>query len=263
MNETEIYAFLENTFIATFRDELIPGIFHNFANPLNGIMGRSKLMQRRLVDFVGKMESRYPGIEREMGEGYKKIISDVHAINSESDKLFDMFRVSTGKYYAIGTHVVDKLNVSSLIEAEMGFADFYLDFKHNVRKDIRLDREAPEISGITAFYSMIFWMLIRHAMKNINNENDKTFFVATSHDDRYVTVEITHIDHGMFPGWQDMSSNMNETLDIAETWNDEQKKVYYPLLLLKMGDEGVKIAHDDGADLLTIRIPHQHKKREA
>ena len=48
MNGTNLYALLEKVFVATFLDELIPGIFHNLANPLNGIMGRSKLMQRRL-----------------------------------------------------------------------------------------------------------------------------------------------------------------------------------------------------------------------
>ena len=51
-----LYTHLEKKFVETFLDELLPGIFHNFANPLNGIMGRSKLMQRRLDDFVKKLE---------------------------------------------------------------------------------------------------------------------------------------------------------------------------------------------------------------
>jgi hypothetical protein len=85
MNEKDLYAYLEKKFVATFLDELIPGIFHNFANPLNGIMGRSKLMQRRLDDFVKKMELRYPNIENDMGVDYKKLISDIHSISNESE----------------------------------------------------------------------------------------------------------------------------------------------------------------------------------
>ena len=42
---------LEKEFLATFLKELMPGILHNFANPLNGIMGRSKLLQRRIDAF--------------------------------------------------------------------------------------------------------------------------------------------------------------------------------------------------------------------
>jgi len=80
MNEKDLYTHLEKKFVATFLDELIPGIFHNFANPLNGIMGRSKLMQRRLDDFVKKMETRYPSIENEMGVDYKKLISDTEFV---------------------------------------------------------------------------------------------------------------------------------------------------------------------------------------
>ena len=120
MNKTDTYAFLEKTFIASFLDELLPGIFHNFANPLNGIMGRSTLMQRRLGDFVKKLEDRYPEVEREMGEDYRKLLSDINAINRESEKFYDLFRVATGKFYAIGAHGVDKLSLSSLIPWRSG-----------------------------------------------------------------------------------------------------------------------------------------------
>ncbi len=134
MNETDLYLFLERRFVDTFLDELIPGILHNFANPLNGIMGRSKLMQRRLEDFVRKIENRYPEFENETGADYKKLISDINAINNASEELFDMFRLATGKFYALGARDVERLNLSVLIEAELGFADFYLDYKHNVKK---------------------------------------------------------------------------------------------------------------------------------
>ena len=63
MNEKDLIHILEKKFVATFLDELLPGIFHNFANPLNGIMGRSKLMQRRLDDFVKKIETVIPRLK--------------------------------------------------------------------------------------------------------------------------------------------------------------------------------------------------------
>ena len=255
MNEKDLYTHLEKKFVATFLDELLPGIFHNFANPLNGIMGRSKLMQRRLDDFVKKMETRYPNIENEMGADYKKLISDINSISNESEKFFDMFRIATGKFYALGTEGVEQLNLSSLIEAELGFADFYMDYKHNTKKEIHLDVEVPYITGITAFYSLALWVLIRQATKNVR-EQDRTFRIATTHDNRWVIVTISHIGNSLVQGWQDILLPRHEDPDPLSTCTDDQKNLMYALMLFKKSSDGVEMTHDDDADLLTIRIPY-------
>ena len=261
MKGTSLYAFLEEAFVATFLNELIPGIFHNLANPLNGIMGRSKLMQRRLVDFVNKLENHYPAIEDEMGADYRKLISDIDAINHESERFFDMFRVSTGKFYAIDVHGVERLNLSSLIEAELGFADFYLDFKHNIKKEVRLDREAPDIEGITAFYSMALWSLIRQAMNNITDRNNDTLRIATDHDEQWVILIMHPIgSNGALLAQEDAFFPVATDVDAATVGSAEQKSLIYALRLLQQGSDGVKITHDK--DVLTVRVPYQKRKRE-
>jgi hypothetical protein len=255
VKEADLYVFLEKKFVATFLDELIPGIFHNFANPLNGIMGRSKLMQRRLDEFVRKIEKRYPDIENEIGADYKKLISDINAISNESEKFFDMFRVATGKFYTLGTRGVEKLNLSSLIEAELGFGDFYMDYKHNTKKDIHLDMEVPYISVMTSFYSIALWVLIRQATKNVQKQNG-VFRIATAHDDQWVIVRISHIGSSLLPGWQEISLPLSEDSDPLADSTDEQRKVLYALLLFKQGVNGIEMTHDGDSDLLTIRIPY-------
>lgn len=256
MDESNLYALLEKRFVATFLDELIPGIFHNFANPLNGIMGRSKLMQRRLDDFVKKMETRYPDIENEMGADYKKLVYDINAISVESEKFFNMFRIATGKFYMLGTQDVETLNLSKLIEAELGFADFYLDYKHYIKKDIHLDMEAPDITGITAFYSIAVWALIRLATKNLQKHNNNAFHVATAHDDQWVIVRISHIGSSLLHGWQDISFPVSIDSDTLSNGTDEQINLIYALMLFKQAGYGVEITHDRDTDLLTIRIPY-------
>jgi len=263
MEENNAYRHLEEAFVATFLDELIPGIFHNFANPLNGIMGRSKLMQRRLVDYIEKIAAQNPGMQKEMEESGMKLISDINAIVQESDKFYDLFRASTGKFYAIGARNMDRLNLSELIEAEMGFADFYLDFKHNVIKDVRIDHEMPDISGITAYYSMAFWTLIRQSIKNIQDVNDQTFMIATNHDDKWVSVTINNMSGALLQGWQDALSDAIIRGGKLHDVPDEQKELFYALLLLNRSSAGVEIRHDGDAGTLTVRIPHQHKKKEA
>ncbi len=256
MNIKDIYAQVEKSFIATFLDELIPGIIHNFANPLNGIIGRSKLMQRHLDDFVKKMEMRYPNIEKEMGADYKKLISDINSINDESEKFLDMFRIATGKFYALDTEGVEQLNLSSFIEAELGFADFYMDYKHNTKKEIHLDMEVPYIKGITGFYSLALWVLIRQATKNVR-ELDKVFRIDTAHDDRCVIVTISHIGNSLVQGWQNILFQLHEDPALLSNFTDDQKNLMYALVLFKKSSDGVEMTHDGDTDLLIIRIPYQ------
>lgn len=256
MIEKDQYVHLEEMFVSTFLDELIPGIFHNFANPLNGIMGRSKLMQRRLDDFVKKIETRYPNIENEMGMDYKKLISDIHSISNESERFFDMFRIATGKFYALGTRDVEQLNLSSLIEAELGFADFYMDYKHNTKKEIHLDVEIPYITGITAFYSSALWVLIRQATKNVR-KLDGTFRISTAHDDQWVIVTISNIGNSLMQGWQDILFSFNENPASLSRFSDDQKNIMYALILFRKSNGGTEMTHDDDANLLIIRIPYQ------
>jgi hypothetical protein len=258
MNETDLYAFLEQRFIATFLDELIPGIFHNFANPLNGIMGRSKLMQRRLEDFIGKIENRYPEIANETGADCKKLISDINAINDASEEFFDMFRVATGKFYALGARDVESLNLSALIEAELGFADFYLDYKHNVKKEIHLDMNVPSITGIAAYYSIAFWILIREAARNVQKGNEETFHIATTSDDQWVIVSIRPVGDSLVRGWREIVFPVGTDLTPPTCGADEKNNLICALMLFRLASSGVEVAHDGNADLLTIRIRYHH-----
>jgi hypothetical protein len=257
MNETDLYLFLEKRFIATFLDELMPGIFHNFANPLNGIMGRSKLMQRRLEDFVRKIENRYPGIENETGADCKKLISDINAINDASEEFYDMFRKATGKFYALGARDVESLNLSVLIEAELGFADFYLEYKHSVKKEIHLDMGVPSITGITAYYSIAFWMLIREAAKNAQKRKEETLRIVTTSDDQWVIVSISHIGGSLVPGWQETLFPVGADPDPLTCGTDEEKNLICALMLFRLAGGGVEMTHDGDADLFTIRIRYQ------
>jgi hypothetical protein len=256
MDESQLYAQLEKRFVGTFLNELMPGIFHNFANPLNGIMGRSKLMQRRLDDFVKKIEMRYPDIENEMGADYKKLKYDINAISVESDKFYSMFRVATGKFYILGTQGVEKLNLSKLIEAELAFADFYLDYKHHIKKDIHLDMEIPDIEGITAFYSIAIWVLIRLATNNLQQHNTNAFHIATTRDNQWVIMRISHIGSSLVHRWRGVSFPVNIDLETLSNDTDEQIALTYALMLIKQSGHGIEIAHDSKTDLVTIRIPY-------
>ncbi|MGB4220460.1 MAG: hypothetical protein WBJ50_04190 [Smithellaceae bacterium] len=167
---------LEKEFLATFLKELMPGILHNFANPLNGIMGRSKLLQRRIDAFFKNMREQHPEAADLLSEEFEKIKNDVRSINNESDAFFRMFRDISAKFYALAAREEERISLSQMLAAEMRFADFYLEFKHEITKALEIDREIPEIKGYAAELSLSFWRLIRFAMVSALRSKKRNFF---------------------------------------------------------------------------------------
>ncbi len=180
-------------FDATLTTELIPGIIHNFANPLNGIMGRATLMQRRTAEQVKKLQDLYPEMPAETVAGLNKILQDADSIVRESDRFFSIFRDLTTKFSALVLREEEKINLSQLIANEMRFSDFYLDFKHEVNKTLHLDDRLPEITGVYAVYSLCFAALLRRAMRVMKASPRKDFSIATGHGESavFVTIEDT------------------------------------------------------------------------
>jgi signal transduction histidine kinase len=192
MKTDKSYTFqmLEKDFSSTFLTELMPGILHNFANPLNGIMGRSKLLQRRFDETVRKIMECHPAAAMEFKENFNKISNDIHAIGSESDNFFGMFKDAANKFYGIDAHGLQAVQLSKLIQAEMRFFNFYLDFKHEVQKHLELQEELPDVTGNYAEFSMGIWGLIRHCMSAMKNRPQKELGIAVQSDDRYVRIRI-------------------------------------------------------------------------
>ena len=100
--EADAYRFLEREFEGTFIEELIPGILHNFANPLNGIIGRTRLLQRRLEEAIRKTREAYPDAERALGEDHAKLLKDIELITQPMTR--DVYSEGTDPRAGRGRH---------------------------------------------------------------------------------------------------------------------------------------------------------------
>jgi signal transduction histidine kinase len=188
----ELSQILEKAFEATLTEYLIPGILHNFANPLNGIMGRAQILQRRLKDTLKRMGDQYPDVVAAFREPMNKLTSDVGSICQESDRFYNMFQDVSGKFYGAGATAPEMIDLSRLLVAELRFADYYLDFKHEVRKDLDIKESLPEIYGVPSYYSLCFWSLFRHAVESMRLESDKTLHIAMTADGNHVVVALRY-----------------------------------------------------------------------
>jgi len=89
----EVVSRLRAAFEASFVREMLPGVVHNFANPLNGIMGRSSLVQRRMEAHM----KRFRGGWKCRLDPAAGMMKDIEIISGVTDRLSEMLHVLSEK----------------------------------------------------------------------------------------------------------------------------------------------------------------------
>ncbi|MFA5183096.1 MAG: hypothetical protein WC405_17400 [Syntrophales bacterium] len=256
MTGDERFRDLEQAFIATFQHELIPGILHNFANPLNGIMGRAQILKKRIEDNLKKIHDQYPQVALEFSEMHKKILADVTSITIESDRFYNMFHDVSGKFYTLGQKREELISISRLIESELRFADYYLDFKHEVNKEITIDDSLPDIKGIYSHLSIALWMLFRHAMKRMKGGQDNRLCLSATCDQKHVIVSCRF--GGVAYTDQEISiiTAVVEKEGHGKINSHTNEDILLGVALLKEMGMLVEAARPEGFNEITIRIAY-------
>ncbi|HRV42150.1 MAG TPA: hypothetical protein P5019_02925 [Syntrophales bacterium] len=185
--QERLYGALERAFTDTFISELIPGIIHNFANPLNGILGRGQIMKRRL-DQLANGKKGTDAWEETIG----RLRQDVVSINGETERLCDMFRDVADKFQGIVNNEADLIALGRLVAAELRLADHYLEFKHRIKKEVHIEEELPPVRGRYCFYSLALWGILRATAQAIREAGDKTLQVWTSREGDNVVLRLRH-----------------------------------------------------------------------
>jgi nitrogen-specific signal transduction histidine kinase len=246
---------LEDDFTSTFIHELMPGILHNFANPLNTIMGRSRLLQRRLDNSVNKMRDAYPEAAEALKDEWDRIQNDVRSINKECDSFYELFRNVSGKFYALTCKEKDRINLSQLLAAEMGFANFYLEFKHHINKEIRMDMETPDLKGNKNELSLVFWRLIRFAMTRALDSEKKEFFLETRHDPRNIIVFIKYSGKTMPGETVKFLNQYPQNWDIKPPSVKMEKGVLHAITVLNSYSALVLFSTEDNLNIMSVTFP--------
>lgn len=183
---------LLEAFNSTFVGELIPGIVHNFANPLNGIMGRAQIMERRLKDMITQLEKEHPAVAARYAPLHDKLRRDIASINQESDRFFSMFRDVSDKFNTLQCETIERIDLSRLLSREIRFAEHYLDFKHGVAKEIKPMEGLPEIQGSPKIYSLALWGLLRYVHKRMGKGKANRLTIEAREVKGYIRLDISY-----------------------------------------------------------------------
>ncbi len=244
---------LSRAFEITLTEEVIPGILHNFANPLNGVMGRSKLLQRKLENGFGSLE--HPA---ERGELYGKLLRDVELIGRDTDKLSDLLKQVAEKFCMMGNTSPQRVNLSEVVGTELRFFDFYLDFKHSVRKTIQLSYDLPTVTGIPAEFSLGLWGLLRQIMLRLAVCSPKEMcelYLSTDFRDGYVMIRVANTAVGISEsGWASILETLNRN-EAEEVDGHPDEMLLQALFLLKKYGSQFRFDQDNGLYALTVFIP--------
>lgn len=253
-NQELAHNVLEREFESTFINELMPGIIHNFANPLNGIMGRAKLLERRMEEYFKKIQSNYPELAVQVGDEQNKLQSDVISICKESDRFFYMFQDLAAKFYAITDRRYDHINIETLIKNEIRFLDFYLDFKHEIKKTIKPMSDLPYIYGIQSDYSYCFSALFRDSMARMKKSARKELFLEADYRNNMITVLLQYTGE-KFVNPDDITESNNVTSSGYSCNNFASIQ-----MLFKENDVNCVFEAREDMNRVTVEIPVQKEK---
>ncbi len=246
---------LEQEFESTFGD-LIPGIIHDFASPLNGILGRSELLGRRAGKTLERAMGNGLGADSDILEYCKRIHGDAGLLVKEADRLFCLFNSVAEKFRMLKDRSVQEINLSELVEAEAQFQWFYPGIKYDIKKKLVLDRDIPLVTGVKADYSMALAAIIRRAIDAMKNSEEKKLIITTGHDDMHVSVLIE--DTGTPINESHMKNMLEEGDDTYDPSGDlnGQKGFFWALALMKQYGALLQISRKSGMTTVSIRIAY-------
>ena len=251
--ETPCFEALKEEFQSTVIEELLPGILHNFANPLNGIMGRSKLLQKRAGEALGTTEY---GTSDPTAEAREKILRDVDLIAEQGDRLYELFSEVAGKIHRLHDRRMCPINLSELLAAELTFFDFYLDYKHSIEKTVNLNMDNPTVMGTPADFSLALSSLLRYSMNAMRDCPVRILSVFSDYDASEVSVVIS--DSGVH------EETIEQVLDLPNINQNREKpqpdrECLDPrsaLDLLSKYDARCSFESNGGINKITLSVPH-------
>jgi len=253
LDEGHILKELKKEFESSF-EWLIPGIIHNFSNPLSGIVSRSELLEEKTKKTSERIANNDFKEDDEIRQVCKTINRDAGLIVREGDKLFGLFNDVTEKFQRLNDTALKKINLSELIRAEIDFFEFHPDVKHTITKSLTLDRGIPEVMGAKADYSFCLSAIFRHSIYLMKDSEPKELVVSADYDDSYICVTIK--DTGEPIAGKGEAVEDLDSLGSCIHNPDEEKGLFCALSLLKKYGVLFRITYESGFNVLLIRIPY-------
>jgi hypothetical protein len=184
--------YLRQAFAQILLNDLMPGVIHNFANPLSNIMGRVKMLERRLADLSQFLSTPAGEASGEATHCLGKIKADLAALSDSSQYFCGTFKHLSDKLVNIIEKKTEMLKVTELVRQEAQFANFFLEYKHNVKKTFLLEEDLSPVLVNRSNLTICMTLMIAAALRNMTGEKEKEIIFATSQYNGRVFVTLRY-----------------------------------------------------------------------
>ncbi len=261
-DQSLISAEIAKDFESTVLQGLMPGLLHSFANPLNGILGRSRLLQERVEKTIEAVNG-HNGMGDTILKGCNGIARDADLIVRESETFFDLFGKISGKMYRLSDTTVQHVNLSELIEAEVAFLEFYLDFRHTIDKKLFLNGSVPSVQGTYSCYSLSLFALIRRSIDAMKGNGTGELVIVTDYDDSSVCIDIKDTGKPLSKARTKRLFEALEKENPAACDLGKDREFFNALFLLK-GYGGVfRVEREEKYNVVTVSMPYKNNRGQS
>jgi signal transduction histidine kinase len=134
-----------------FLGSLLPGIIHNLATPLSGVLGATQLLEKRastIEELVAQLESLAEAERAELAKQFDRNRTNVDILARNAKHLADLLQVLVQRINRGSCTAAEYYSVNDLLQNELRFLESNLAFKHKVKKQVSLAPDLPVIKYV-------------------------------------------------------------------------------------------------------------------
>jgi two-component system sporulation sensor kinase A len=169
--EKELQIKLMNEHKLAIIGQLATGIAHNLNNPLSTLMG-----------YIDLLANKY------------KDIKEIDKIQKQANRMLDIINTLVRKSQRDHNREINPINLNELITDELKFFESDLEYKHKVKRHLKLSPNVSEIYGVYSDISQSVQNLIKNAIDSMHNQQRCELTITTSENENFILLKI--IDTG-------------------------------------------------------------------
>ncbi len=134
-----------------FLGSLLPGIVHNLATPLSGVIGATQLLEMR----VGEQERLLNELERGASQSaealkvqHQKSCSNLDIMSRNARHLTELLQVIIRRFHRCSQETAAPMSLFELASNELQFMDANLTYKHKTRKKFDFATDKYTVYGV-------------------------------------------------------------------------------------------------------------------
>lgn len=177
-----------------FLGSMLPGIVHNLATPLSGVIGATQLLEMR----VGEQERLLNDLERGASQSaealkvqHQKSCSNLDIMSRNARHLTELLQVIIRRFHRCGQESAGPLSLFELVSNELQFLDANLTYKHKTRKKFDL---ASDTYTVYAVYKHVVAVIDEFVLRSLAVHDFSRglveFKVTTNYADNTGIIEL-------------------------------------------------------------------------